>query len=46
MDRSRKHIFRPGCEDLEGRQLLSSVVEFQGMERSAFPLTWDGGVIP
>ena len=24
MDRTCKHKFRPGCEDLEGRQLLSS----------------------
>ena len=24
MDRTCKHTFRPGCEDLEGRQLLSS----------------------
>ena len=25
MDRTCKHTFRPGCEDLEGRKLLSSV---------------------
>ena len=24
MDRTCKHKFRPGCEDLEGRQLLST----------------------
>ena len=25
MDRTCKHKFRPGCEDLEGRQLLSQL---------------------
>jgi hypothetical protein len=33
MDRTCKHTFRPGCEDLEGRQLLSTFVA-----RPIFPI--------